>query len=147
MAVPGCGGLIATLGAALLARAASLPRAPRGLRERGLRMGRDHERTQDRGSRPLLTAAWCLNTLAVAAVSVTAAAQDAGELAKAAQNPVAAMISLPLQNNLLFGIGPDDDVANVLNWTCPLGVEGSLTNPSTPGGQDGGEADPTAVHD
>jgi hypothetical protein len=31
-------------------------------------------------------------------------------------------------------------------WTCPLGVEGLLTNPSTPGGQDGGEADPTAVH-
>jgi hypothetical protein len=31
-------------------------------------------------------------------------------------------------------------------WTSPLGVEGSLTNPVTPGGQDGGEADPTAVH-
>ena len=25
------------------------------------------------------------------------------------------MISLPFQNNTLFGVGPDDDVANVLN--------------------------------
>ena len=33
-----------------------------------------------------------------------------------------------------------------LEWTCPLGVEGSLTNPSTPGGQDGREANPAAVH-
>src|SRR3954451_20213735 len=32
------------------------------------------------------------------------------------------------------------------NWTSSLGVEGSLTNPDTPGGQDGGEEDPAAVH-
>jgi hypothetical protein len=44
-----------------------------------------------------------------------ALAQESGDLAKAAQNPVAAMISLPFQNNTLFGVGPDDDVANVLN--------------------------------
>src|SRR3954447_21669950 len=31
-------------------------------------------------------------------------------------------------------------------WTSSLGVEGSLTNPDTPGGQDGGEEDPAAVH-
>ncbi len=31
-------------------------------------------------------------------------------------------------------------------WTSPLGVEGSLTNPVTPGGQDGGEANPAPVH-
>jgi hypothetical protein len=42
-------------------------------------------------------------------------AQDQADLAQAAQNPVAAMISLPFQNNTLFGVGPDDDVANVLN--------------------------------
>ena len=47
---------------------------------------------------------------------VPVAAQDSPDLAKAAQNPVAAMISLPFQNNTLFGVGPDDDgVANVLN--------------------------------
>jgi hypothetical protein len=44
-----------------------------------------------------------------------ALAQEQADLAKAAQNPVAAMISLPFQNNTLFGVGPDDDVANVLN--------------------------------
>jgi hypothetical protein len=37
------------------------------------------------------------------------------ELAKAAQNPVASMISLPFQNNTNFGVGPDDKVQNVLN--------------------------------
>jgi len=37
------------------------------------------------------------------------------DLAKAAQNPVASMISLPFQNNTNFGIGPDDATQNVLN--------------------------------
>src|ERR671910_621904 len=31
-------------------------------------------------------------------------------------------------------------------WASPLGVEGSLTNPNTPGGHHGGEADPTELH-
>jgi hypothetical protein len=37
------------------------------------------------------------------------------ELAKAVQNPVASLISLPFQNNTNFGVGPDDKVQNVLN--------------------------------
>ncbi|MGB5669116.1 MAG: transporter, partial [Sedimenticolaceae bacterium] len=41
--------------------------------------------------------------------------QSAEALAKAAQNPVANMISLPLQNNTNFGVGPGNDVQNVLN--------------------------------
>jgi hypothetical protein len=41
--------------------------------------------------------------------------QATADLAAAAQNPVANMISLPLQNNTLFGIGPGDDTGNVLN--------------------------------
>jgi len=61
--------------------------------------------------------------MAVAAVGIASAVfasqqgftQESDDLAKAAQNPVAAMISLPFQNNTLFGVGPDDDVANVLN--------------------------------
>jgi hypothetical protein len=77
-------------------------------------MGRDHERPARRRGDPVLSAARRL-ALAAALVPHGALAQDAGDLAKAAQNPVAAMISLPLQNNLLFGIGPDDDVANFLN--------------------------------
>lgn len=37
------------------------------------------------------------------------------ELAKAAQNPVASMISLPLQNNTNFNWGPQEGTLNVLN--------------------------------
>jgi hypothetical protein len=37
------------------------------------------------------------------------------DLAKATQNPLASMISLPLQNNTNFGIGPGDDTQNILN--------------------------------
>lgn len=52
-----------------------------------------------------------------AAISCGALAQNSSDLdlAAAAQNPVANMISLPLQNNTLFGVGPNDDTANVLN--------------------------------
>ena len=42
-------------------------------------------------------------------------AEDKAELAKAAQNPIANMISLPLQNNINTGIGPDDETQNILN--------------------------------
>jgi hypothetical protein len=40
---------------------------------------------------------------------------SAEDLAKKAQNPVANLISLPLQNNMVFGEGPDDRVRNTLN--------------------------------
>ena len=45
-------------------------------------------------------------------------AQDSGadtSLAKTAQNPVGDLISLPFQNNMQFGVGPDDDILNILN--------------------------------
>ncbi len=38
-----------------------------------------------------------------------------GELARAAQNPIASMISLPLQNNMSFNVGPQDGIQNILN--------------------------------
>jgi hypothetical protein len=57
---------------------------------------------------------WLL-TAALLPITSAAFAQDQADLAKASQNPVAAMISLPFQNNTFFGIGPDDDTANVLN--------------------------------
>jgi len=41
--------------------------------------------------------------------------QDKDDLAKKSQNPVANMISLPLQNNTSFNIGPYDRTQNVLN--------------------------------
>ena len=41
--------------------------------------------------------------------------QDEGDLARAVQNPVADLISLPLQNNINFGAGSFNHVQNVLN--------------------------------
>ena len=40
---------------------------------------------------------------------------DTEALAKAAQNPVASMISVPLQNNTAFAVGPYDRTQDVLN--------------------------------
>jgi len=37
------------------------------------------------------------------------------ELARAAQNPVASMISLPFQNNTSFNFGPQDKTQNIMN--------------------------------
>lgn len=41
--------------------------------------------------------------------------ETADELAIAAQNPVANLISLPIQNNMNFDVGPGDDVQNITN--------------------------------
>ena len=41
--------------------------------------------------------------------------KSAEELAKAAQNPIASMISLPFQNNTNLNIGPNDSTQNILN--------------------------------
>src|SRR5262245_56800137 len=41
--------------------------------------------------------------------------ESAEELAKAAQNPVAKLISVPFQNNFNFGIGPNNICQYVLN--------------------------------
>ncbi|MDX2474355.1 MAG: neuromedin U [Candidatus Krumholzibacteria bacterium] len=51
----------------------------------------------------------------VAQTTATAQEADKASLAKAAQNPVASMISLPFQNNTSFGFGPLDGTHNVLN--------------------------------
>lgn len=51
----------------------------------------------------------------IAAAEESSSPPDTAALAKAAQNPVANMISVPFQNNTYFGIGPDDQTANVLN--------------------------------
>ena len=43
---------------------------------------------------------------ALALLPSFALAQDQADLAKPSQNPVAAMISLPFQNNTFFNVGP-----------------------------------------
>ena len=42
-------------------------------------------------------------------------ATEQSDLAKQAQNPIANLISLPLQNNTNFNVGPDDRTQNILN--------------------------------
>jgi hypothetical protein len=52
---------------------------------------------------------------AAQAAPATSDAESADKLRKAAQNPVASLISVPIQENWNFGIGPADRVQNVLN--------------------------------
>jgi len=54
---------------------------------------------------------------------------EASKLAKATQNPLAAMYSLPFQNNTTFGVGEFDRAQNVLNIqpVIPIGL-GSKIN-------------------
>lgn len=60
--------------------------------------------------------AWVPFCVALAGLSPARAQQSTTALAAAAQNPVAAMISLPFQNNTYFGVGPNHDkTANALN--------------------------------
>ena len=61
-----------------------------------------------------------IRTALMAFVILTAAPgytqeQSQSDLAKKAQNPIANLISLPLQNNTNFGIGPSDETQNILN--------------------------------
>ena len=48
----------------------------------------------------------------LAAISAADAQED---LREAAQNPIGDLISLPFQNNTNFGVGPTDNIQNVLN--------------------------------
>ena len=57
-----------------------------------------------------------------------AVAQDEAALAKAAQNPIANMISLPFQNNTSFGLGPYDRTQNVLNIQPVYPISGKKWN-------------------
>jgi len=50
-----------------------------------------------------------------AATAPAAAADDAASLAKATQNPVASLISVPMQNNTNFAVGPYNRTQDILN--------------------------------
>ena len=46
---------------------------------------------------------------------LVSAGEDTEDLAKAAQNPIASMVSLPFQNNTTYGMGEYNRAQNVLN--------------------------------
>jgi hypothetical protein len=68
--------------------------------------------------------------VSIVLLSTSAFADEKADLAKAAQNPVANMISLPLQNNVNTGIGPGDETQNILNiqpvWPVTLNADWNL---------------------
>ena len=57
---------------------------------------------------------FCLFLLLTAGTSL-GEEQSQEDLAKQAQNPIASLISVPIQNNTNFGIGPNDETQNVMN--------------------------------
>jgi len=56
-------------------------------------------------------------------VSAYGAEMSTDEIAKASQNPLTAIYSLPIQNNTYFGIGPNDRVKNVANFQPVIPVD------------------------
>ena len=76
-----------------------------------------------RNSRRVLVCAVAL----LFALPAGAAAQDASELARQTQNPVASLISVPLQGNWDFGLGDRDATATLLNIqpVMPFGISPS----------------------
>jgi hypothetical protein len=77
----------------------------------------------DRNSRRVLVCAVAL----LFTLPAGAAAQDASELARQTQNPVASLISVPLQGNWDFGLGDRDATATLLNIqpVMPFGISPS----------------------
>ena len=63
----------------------------------------------------MIRTALCILLAWWAAPLTTAAAQEGDDLAAAVQNPVASLISVPIQTNVFFGIGPNDEEAIVTN--------------------------------
>jgi hypothetical protein len=63
----------------------------------------------------LLLTVVMLVALVLIAAPAWAAEQSEEELAKAAQNPIANMISVPFQNNTNFNVGPEKGTQNILN--------------------------------
>lgn len=79
-------------------------------------------------------APWILNWVVVVAALAFAgksfAESDAADLARAAQNPVADIVSLPFQNNTNFNFGPEEETQNVLNvqpvWPISISDDANL---------------------
>jgi hypothetical protein len=97
----------------------------------------------------------------VATEQTSAAAVSTDALRKAAQNPVASLISVPVQNNNNFNIGPDDRTQDILNiqpvipvrvsenWTLisriitPIVYQPTVSQPVNQGAYGFGDMNPT----
>jgi|ERR1700722_2739023 len=97
----------------------------------------------------------------VATEQTPAAAESTDALRKAAQNPVASLISVPIQNNNNFGIGPDGRTQDILNiqpvipirltenWTLiarvitPIVYQPTVSQPINQGAYGLGDLNPT----
>ena len=97
----------------------------------------------------------------VATEQTPAAAANADELRKESQNPVANLISVPLQNNMNLGVGPYDRIQNVLDvepvvpvhlsvdwnllvrWITPIVYQPTVTEPINQGASGLGDMNPT----
>ncbi len=89
---------------------------------------------REKAREAMLSSAWCKRFMqalvAVLLLSPIAAAQkpevadQTGDLQKATQNPVASLISVPLQNNTNFGVNPGYRNQNVLDIqpVIPIGI-------------------------
>jgi hypothetical protein len=77
---------------------------------------------QNRKGRRLLLVP--LITLAIPAYAQVSADADTEKLQKDTQNPVASLISVPIQNNANFNIGPANRTQDVLNIqpVIPIGI-------------------------
>lgn len=74
------------------------------------------KKTQSRIKRPVQSLAIGLTVVtALCPMLLRAAEGDASSLAKQVQNPISDLISLPLQYNMNFDTGPEDDLQAVLN--------------------------------
>jgi len=77
-----------------------------------------------------LVCALLLTALPVGLSAQDEASSTEKSLAKAAQNPVGDLISLPFQNNTNFDVGPADRTQNILNiqpvWPISIGKKWNL---------------------
>ncbi len=62
------------------------------------------------------TALTALSLAALMLPGIASAEMSQEEIAKASQNPLTAMYSLPIQNNTYFNMGPDDKTKNIANF-------------------------------
>jgi hypothetical protein len=77
----------------------------------------------------IMVPVWCLITVLMTA-PLWAAEESASELAKKTQNPVADLISVPLQNNFNLSAGPNDARLGTSQWSMgPAAVVLSMQGP------------------